>query len=243
MTLPNRMYYPLPEAAQKLGCTIRDLYHFAAIGSLNISVYSSSSIPCSSIIVPDFLENEIDFESGGVLQGSKWTILGVKKTISQDVKWVEYFDAKVYDAESFCGFLYVISDLFKDAEFVNHEAKFSSRFFTTSPESEGWECQIMTAKPVEIDCRFLCIMADDIDNIKVNGRLPAGGVKDSARTANRKGEVIPALIKMIPEFNNVDIDSMPVNKLINMIEVLASSKGIEINSPDKNTWARYLGRK
>ena len=33
MKLPKRLYYPLPEAAEKLGCTIRDLYHFAREGA------------------------------------------------------------------------------------------------------------------------------------------------------------------------------------------------------------------
>lgn len=39
MKLPKRLYYPLPEAAEKLGCAIKDLYHYAYIGALNISVY------------------------------------------------------------------------------------------------------------------------------------------------------------------------------------------------------------
>lgn len=243
MTLPNRMYYPLPEAAMKLGCTIKDLYHFAAIGALNISVYFPNGVRIVSLIIPDFLESEIDLENGGVLQGDKWTISGVSKVISQDVQWVEFFACKAYTADIFSGFVYIVNDSFASAEFLNESAKFSSRLFTTQPESEGFGCQMMTEKAIEIDSRFLCVMSDDIENIKASGSFPVYGRKESARTANRKGELIPALIKMIPDFHDVDIDSVPVNKLINMIETLASSKGIEINSPDKNTWARYLGRK
>ncbi|MCJ1811771.1 hypothetical protein GOY79_06265, partial [Klebsiella quasipneumoniae subsp. similipneumoniae] len=63
------------------------------------------------------------------------------------------------------------------------------------------------------------------------------------RTANRKGEVIPALLKMIPEFDDVDLEGESISKIASILEAIAAAKGIELNLPDKNTWARYLGRK
>ena len=60
---------------------------------------------------------------------------------------------------------------------------------------------------------------------------------------NKLSEVIPALLKMIPEFDDVDLEGESISKIASILEAIAAAKGIELNLPDKNTWARYLGRK
>ena len=48
---------------------------------------------------------------------------------------------------------------------------------------------------------------------------------------------------MNPELSDIDLDKTPVAKLIMIIEAAAASKGVELPPTDKNTWAKYLGRK
>ena len=38
--LPDRLYYPLPEAAEFLGCSVRDVYHYCATGMIALTVYT-----------------------------------------------------------------------------------------------------------------------------------------------------------------------------------------------------------
>jgi hypothetical protein len=47
---------------------------------------------------------------------------------------------------------------------------------------------------------------------------------------------------MNPELSDIDLDKTPVAKLIMIIEA-AAAKGVELPPTDKNTWAKYLGRK
>jgi hypothetical protein len=46
---------------------------------------------------------------------------------------------------------------------------------------------------------------------------------------------------MIPEFGDVNLESESISKIASILEAIAAAKGIELNLPDKNTWARYLG--
>lgn len=48
---------------------------------------------------------------------------------------------------------------------------------------------------------------------------------------------------MNPELSDIDLDITPVAKVIMIIEAAAASRGVELPPTDKNTWAKYLGRK
>ncbi|HHZ3461553.1 TPA: hypothetical protein ACWCBK_004056, partial [Escherichia coli] len=55
-------------------------------------------------------------------------------------------------------------------------------------------------------------------------------------------EIIPALIKLIPEMQDVDLEETPVTKIAEMIEVIAAQRGVELPSTHRQTWQKYLGR-
>lgn len=100
---------------------------------------------------------------------------------------------------------------------------------------------LLFADQLNIPKRYLCIMSRDINNIKKTSSISLSKV-ESTKTSNRKGEIIPALLKMIPEFSGVDIDNEKASKISDILSALAANKKIELNMPDKNTWIRYLGR-
>ncbi|HGE8350846.1 TPA: hypothetical protein ACGD69_002202 [Serratia marcescens] len=90
------------------------------------------------------------------------------------------------------------------------------------------------------------VTLDEISRIKNNvpkplNRGPAIPI-ESAKTASKKGEIIHALLGLIPEFDNVELESMPVAKIKEIIEVLAAEKGVVFPETHAQTWARYLGR-
>ncbi|WEF28563.1 hypothetical protein PYR66_02155 [Klebsiella aerogenes] len=237
MKLPVRLYYPLPEAAEKLGCSVKDLYHFAAIGALDIVVFFPAlKHDCLMLMIPDFMEGEIDYDFGGVLGSERWTISGIQ--LQEDAEIPGYY------AKSISGFFYLNREYFSVPEFLGADAKIRSPFFTTRSESEGWECQITTINGgIEIDTRFLCVMADDLAKIKEIGSLPVNQAGESPKTVSKKAELIPALLKMIPELEGLDIEMGPVAKIISVLEAAAAAKGVDLPATDKNTWAKYLGRK
>jgi hypothetical protein len=234
MKLPERMYYPLPEAAQKLGCTVKDLYHFAAIGVLNVVVFLPSlKHEQLLVIIPPEMEDDIDREFGGALGNERWTISGIM--MQKDAQPSGYY------AGSMSGFFYLNQICFATSEFLGDAGKIHTPHFTTRPESEGCECEVITFDgAIEIDPRFLCVMADDLTHIKTTGVLP---VKESPKTAAKKAELIPALIKLIPELGDLDLEAISVSKVIAVLEATAAARGVEFPSMDKNTWAKYLGRK
>lgn len=236
MKLPERIYYPLPEAAKKLGCTVKDLYHFAYIGVINISAYVPSyKNDDLFVMIPTHLIGEIDNDFGGVLGTEKWVVfdLEIRKTDT----------VTGYFAKSISGFFYVWRDCFAMAEFADGIDFIRTPSLTTRPEAEGGEVDIASLQgPIELDARYLCIMTSDLESIKEFGTLPVKKL-DTPKTLAKKGEIITSLIKINPELYDIDLENAPVAKIISIIEAAAASKGVALPPTDKNTWAKYLGRK
>ncbi|WHP31730.1 hypothetical protein QMG90_01920 [Trabulsiella odontotermitis] len=237
--LPDRLYYPLPEAAAKLGCTIRDLYHYAAIGALKIAAYFPLTGDHDFVVdVPEALDEEIDEEVGGDLWGSYWAIGGL--TLKQDA------DAIGYRAYSINGFFHVHRGCFMSLEFMGTDEKLRRPVLTTLPEAGEFieSCQIIDVSgTLEIDPRFLCVMAEDINEIKAVGTSPVGQPETIKIVSSKQAAFISGLLRMIPDTADMDIEKTPASKLLEIVEAAAAQKGIELPQIDKNTWSRYLGRR
>lgn len=235
MKLPERIYYPLPDAALKLGCTIKDIFHFAYIGAINVSVFISSyKNDDLFIMMPSNLVSEIDNDFC-TLGSDRWCIF--------DLDFKDENTMSGYYAKSISGFFYVWRDCFALAEFADGIDILKTPSLTTKPESEGGEVEIANLNgSIEFDSRYLCIMASDLEKIKETGSLPIKKI-DSPKTIAKKGEIISALIKINPELSDIDLENAPVAKVITIIEAAAASKGVDLPATDKNTWAKYLGRK
>lgn len=231
MKLPKRLYYPLPEAAEKLGCTIRDLYHFASTGAIDISVFipEHSVGNCEVYFLEGFKDNK---RNGLIFQDGK--------TINLEKK----IDDRLYIANFIAGFFYVNKKAFSDIEF-KHNNIISSPTLYFYPDRLGGGLEITlegeNLKPFDIDVDYLCVIADDLNNVKDEGSF-RNLTEDNPKRAAKRNEVIYSLIKLIPEMGDVDLDTESLPKIADLIDSIAASRGIEFPKTHWQTWQKYLGR-
>lgn len=235
--LPERLYYPIPEAAEFLGCSIRDVYHFCATGMLKLSVY-----------LDGISENDVGFMSvdlGGYnhipdIYGKPFDVVNE----FSGIYGVYYKENQLHllTASRLHGFFSVSPATGVYLEFDNTDDIAIGRVESHGVQNES-EVSILFLDYINVPRCFLCILAKDIVNIVQKNLVIIDDAKEHPRTANRKGEIIPALLRMIPEFSDVDVDTEKACKLGDILEATAASKGIELQMPDKNTWSKYLGRK
>ncbi|MCU7123278.1 hypothetical protein J3T26_21585 [Salmonella enterica] len=234
MKLPERLYYPLPEAAAKLRCSVRDIYHFAAIGVLRVSCFIRMIKGTFLLVIPNCNAGEIDFADGGMIEEMSW-IEGVK---TSQVNGVDE-----HQVNAFGGFFYLGPDIFFDLEFLDNVEQIS--LYRLEGMIKGLKGAHIDRidDPIVVDVRCLCIMANDLNNMGSYGKLYVQqGIESPIMTA-KKASLIPTLLKLIPSLSDMNIDTEPVAKIVNVLEAAAIAKGEEIPSLDKNTWGRYLGRK
>ncbi len=193
--VPDKLYYPIHEVTEKLGVTVRDLYHFEAVCALELCVYIKHH---------RYDENH--------------SLRGTYKILHGNFSEAQFDDVDII--------IYSVKD-----ETIDIDGDIGKIDFGDAP--------------LVVDSKFLYIERDSLHKFH---QLSIDYFKNTQsgehpRTANRKGEVIPALLKMIPEFDDVDLEGESISKIASILEAIAAAKGIELNLPDKNTWARYLGRK
>ncbi|EFD0038418.1 TPA: hypothetical protein ACHGA6_003547 [Escherichia coli] len=251
MKLPERLYYPLPEAAEKLGCTIKDLYHYAYIGALNVSVYVAendgkkfNSLQC--LFHNSFNDKKLiasPVGDGYLVLGDNFKISLTKHTapLYKHALGKEYSHIRGYYVSSMSGFYYTPAHAFAGAELgggqyiklhhLRNTDHNNNSFFIYCDDEEGYE----------IDVNRLCVMAGDLNNIKSIGSFPEPSTT-SPKTAAKRNEVIYSLIKLIPEMGDVDLDTESLPKIADLIDSIAASRGIEFPKTHWQTWQKYLGR-
>lgn len=244
MNLPARLYYPLPEAAKKIGCSIKDIIHYGAIGAINLSVYislhHSDDGSWFHLNLPSDKVKDIDELSG--LSGDGWSIDFVEfKSVSNG------FMVEGYYARAISGFFYIDSHPLIDAEFSDLE-KITLSGVSTSPEpyaGNGIDVSFLLGNQLSINTSKLCVRLADIEGIKLFGSMPDGrdiNKKESIKTVAKKEKIIKGLLMIIPEFSDQDIDSIPVKKIKELVESISASRGIEFPDTDLGTWSKYLER-
>ena len=244
MKLPERMYYPLSTAAKKLGCTIDDLIHFAAIGAIDVCVFVEFH-GCNGgdnfdINLPvEYSESISEF---GDIFNEQWRI-----------DFVEFKEGGTddslgrYTAKAIRGFFYVSGAFLTALEFdINKKVKVVA--VSTKP-SIGYDNGIDVLFPLNntltVDVRMMCIKSSDMDNIKDNGKITIGENNKhnkSGRADAKISELMPAVLKMIPELADVDLDNEKIAKIVSIIEATAAQKGIVLPDTHRQTWQKYLGR-
>lgn len=111
-------------------------------------------------------------------------------------------------------------------------------------ESGEWQGNMLTAIHEESELPRVCINDLLITKTEIE-KLKKGTISestDSDKTIALKGEIIPPLIKMLPSFAGVDLDSFSVAKIKDTVEAIAAEKGIEFPDIHRQTWQKYLGR-
>lgn len=251
ITIPERLYYPLPEVADVLGCSVRDVLHFGATGSLKISVFldmwQESPKEKLNIFYDGLDSNPEMFLDGDFigLRGDTWSFTGY---IKDEPGLDESMNFVLRNARHIRGFYGVSSQNLIDAEFKYPCDKIRVHTLLATEDFHSYgEVKLHSYAGVMIGLDNFCVMAEDLKKINETKssipNLDENVFEESAKTTAKKGELIPQLLKMIPELSDLDFDTAPVKRIIDMIESLAATKGIELSKTDKGTWAKYLGRK
>lgn len=239
--LPQRLYYSLPDVAKELQCEVSDVIHYAAIGALQMSIY----VPfhhCNKdewfhLNMPADKIDDIDMFS--MLRDDGWNIDFVEfKKLSGD------FVVEGYYAKAINGFFYVDGYNLIPLEF-NELAEVSLAGVSTLPDYSDGPCIDINFQlnNLKLDRKFLCVRKRDLEFITNNVSMPSKNIKkESNKTASKKSQIIPALIKCIPEMRDIDLDTTSVSKIISLIEAIAAKNGIELPETHRQTWQKYLGR-
>ncbi|BEO77829.1 hypothetical protein SMTE4_37990 [Serratia marcescens] len=245
MNLPERMYYPILEAAKKLECSQSDILHYASVGVFNLSIYVDFKCDVNSrLIHMNFPSEKVnDIDDFQCIDGDKWSIGNIDFIVSNGSDGVisGYYSGRLF------GFFYVHSTEALRAEFSQDDDVRLS-FLTTNPsdyDGNDIEINLLRDGGEIFNKANLCLMSSEFNKITsaVGGDYPKSIRTETDKTIAKKAELIPALLKMVPELSNVDFESTPVTKIIELIEVVAASKGVLLPETHRQTWQKYLGRK
>lgn len=249
MNLPNRLYYPLELAAKELGCTSADLIHFGATSNIEICIQISTEMAqwfeCSQNDCEIIKFNSANKRIDRVILGK---YVRSEFNISEDNVYVyELFGLLAVDPADLMSF-----DISPEVPINLVPLHFPSQNFDKESGIEGYGDLIFR----DIENLTLSSASDrlfmtqsEVERIKngneelAGARLPQLKLSESDKTLAKKAQLIPALLKMIPELNDVDLDKMPVSKIVNIIESLASKKAVDLPETHIQTWAKYLGRR
>jgi hypothetical protein len=255
INIPERLYYPLPEAADMLGCTIRDVIHMGAAGVIDLSIYINSWIESSDVKPNERLmvffdgldENPEEFCKLDLisLSGDRWSLSGIYEP---QPELDSSFKAILRYARIINGFFYLSSYNLIDFEFDYPCDYIWLNSLTAELDFKGFgDVKLHSFHKIKFPSKSICVMADSIKKIKektsVFPDISPDKKVESPKTSAKKSELILQLLKLIPDFDGVDLEATSVSKTISIVEAAAAAKGVEIPKTDKNTWSRYLGKK
>lgn len=244
--LPERKYYSINDAAIKMKCSVNDILHYASVGILNLCIYLDFKCDVDEkrvhLNIPLEQINQIDelFQS---LNGDKWRVGNLEFIISKGSE----SGISGYYAGRLFGFFYVPSTEALRAEFVQGD-EVTLTYISTNPEdydSEDVEINFLRDDGEAFPKSNFCLMASEIEKINSNdiGDFPKQKESETDKTIAKKAELIPALLKMIPELSDVNLETTSVTKIVELIEATAATKQIAIPNTHWQTWQKYLGRK
>lgn len=231
----TRKYYPIVEAAKRINCHESDIIHLIANNGLDAYVFMNNFKCHDGKPMHLNLTNEIvkSIDCFNCLSGEMWDIYDINYYDNNElIQYSGYYAGVIH------GLFYVEGGYIAPLEFGN-ENVILQQISTKKDTGEGdYPVDInFLSEHLMVDKSKICILEKDISDLS---KIDAS---ESRKTIAKKAELIPQLLKMMPEFNKLDLDKMPVAKIISLVEAAAAAKGIEIPKTDKQTWAKYLGRK
>ena len=198
--LPERKYYSINDAADKLECSVNDLLHYASIGIIDLCIYLDLKCDVDAKIIhlniPPQKISEID-DDFHRLDGDKWSIGDLKFLISEGSNDISgYYSGRLF------GFFYVPSTEALRAEFSQEEVRIS--FISTNPEyydGEDIEINLLKDGGEIFDKKCFCLMASELDKLNSIGSGDFPKKKGSsdhypAGNENKKNKLIKALIEI-----------------------------------------------
>ncbi|VXD02912.1 conserved hypothetical protein [Enterobacterales bacterium 8AC] len=207
MKLPMRLYYPLPEAAAKMGCSVNDIIHYASTGAMNISVFIDVDFknePDRYIGVgfsnevknsPGFYDDLV----GKYLKDHGWIINDLEH-LERAGNW----NHPGYYGKSIYGFFYIGDSNIVNLEFSGDDnILIDSLFVKSSYDSNNDVLISFMGIPISVNVKYLCVMASEFNNIKEYGNFQvfAGDldIASEKRTRVQNGSKQNKLIKALIE--------------------------------------------
>ncbi|MGJ3444843.1 hypothetical protein [Enterobacter sp. PTB] len=240
-------YYSLNEVARILDCEVGDLIHHANNDKIYFSVFierqrfDEGHKP--SLFVNDDVMKEMSYGYVDVDKASMQHISGPFE--NPGILPMHAYKVGIFDGWFYLGFDY--NPKLEFDEDVDFSGYVMSLFKLDSSDPECKSCSVIISfvdgdidklsLPVSIKRADLFIDSHFL-NVLLHGDIDS----ESSKTANKKGEIIPVLLKMIPELAEVDIDTAPAATIKNMLEVIARTKKLPFPDIGKDAWIKYLGR-
>lgn len=237
MNLPTRKYYNLNDAAKFLSCEVNDLIHFGATERLNFYAYinhkNNSGQFHFQINMPNYAVEKIDFFES--LMFDDWIALGVAYNDRTDV-----LPVNGYYAKEVRGLFFVDPQTLIDMEFSSDKNAIITFFSDVNYLDSEFPIEFnVLGFEITLGLESLCIKHEDLERLK---ELHSGQVDESDKTLAKKENLIRALLELIPELSGVDVDSISVKKLKEIIETTAAERGVDFPKTDLGTWSKYLER-
>lgn len=237
MNLPKRKYYNIKDAANLLSCDVNDIIHFGATERLDIYAYINHKNITNDfhfqINMPKYAVDEIDcFDS---LFFDEWGAEGIQFHEKNDV-----LPFNGYYAKQVKGLFFIDSTILTDLEFSSDKKAIITFFSDVNGLKNELPIEFNTLGfEIKISADALCIKHEDLEGLK---ELCSSQLSESDKTLAKKENIIRALIDLIPELSGVDVDSISVKKLKEIIETTAADRGVEFPKTDLGTWSKYLER-
>lgn len=236
MSLPKRKYYNINDAASLLSCSVNDILHFGSVSIVDIYAYIKHKNNTNDfhfqINMPQYAIELIDFDS---LCFDDW--------IATDVHFMErtpLLPVNGYYAKGVDGIFLMDRDYLKEMEF-SHDKTVGIIFFSDLnylKHEFPIEFNVLDFE-INICIDSLCIKHEDLEALK-NMHIPQPDESD--KTLAKKENLIRALLDLIPELSGVDVDSISVKRLKEIIEATAATRGVDFPKTDLGTWSKYLER-
>ncbi len=202
MSLPERLYYPLVEAAEKMECSVKDIIHYGATDALKICIYIDYSTEENKSLLRLNLSNSKlnEMDDFNNISGDGWSINGVYLNDSKADKLL----SSGYYAENISGFFYVMAHYLVPVEFNSEQSNLKLNYVST-----GWDDDLV--EDIGVDFMFLgvsfpvknlCVMAKDINELtekNKNSKMPSFDderKKLPKPNANKQSKLIKALIEI-----------------------------------------------
>lgn len=176
MKLPKRLYYPLPEAARKIGCSMNDMFHYISTKAIEPSVFVDvdfSTFPEDRSMHVVMKENVMHaptfhcLDEFFYLKENGWIISDLNYSDKQGAG-----DISGYYAKKLHGFFYIEHSNIIDFEF-NEDAELwiESLLVKLQNKSDSVIYIDFMDSPIKVDLNKLCVMSHEMDNIKENGQF------------------------------------------------------------------------
>ncbi|EKQ3860598.1 hypothetical protein PX967_002579 [Escherichia coli] len=247
-----RVYYTLPMAAKKLGCTVDDILHLGATNRLEICAYISErdiEENENEETIQIFLSHDDeefyleDINRNNCIRKDMFCIALFKFSYISEKSRSKGRYSSLY-ANLLNGFFAIPSEFLLDIELSGLLDDVTVKpYQLLTPKQYGRQILIANFPDISIQENRLVVFDSEISNFDMLARPKfPGGERESPKTAAKRNEVIYSLIKLIPEMGDVDLDTESLPKIAYLIDSIAASRGIEFPKTHWQTWQKYLGR-